>query len=364
MRRPPAEVLWTVVLVLVLATAGVAVAVIATRGPGVVTALPDLDSPTLLTAPAPPGVSPPDASSAAPTEKAREPRDPRPTRQPAPPSATASACPELTEEVPLRVMTLNIHSGYGPQGFDVARIARFIERWKVDVALLQEVDRLRAHSRFVDMPALLAQETGMDVAFGVNVRQGARGQYGVATLSRHPITSQRNTLLPNTGGLQQRGVLRTDLDVSGTTVSVFNTHLENRSQALRLRQVAATRALVAATDHPALLGGDLNSAPGSPMMRLARTYVRDAWFDGGSGSGATVPAAHPRVRIDYLMYTPPLRVTRADVIASVVSDHRAVRAEFELSVAGDQVCVPELDGAVGGPIDGDRPDRGRAGRPR
>jgi endonuclease/exonuclease/phosphatase family metal-dependent hydrolase len=351
-RRPAPEVLATVVLVLVLAGAGSGIALIATRTPDQPTARLPGAAPS-SSAPATPGAGPVEPS---PAPTGRRPR-PRPPGAPQP-SVTASACPALTEEVPLRVVSLNVHSGYGPGGFDVAGIARYLELWEVDVALLQEVDRFRAHSRFVDMPGVLARETGMEVAYGVNVRQGPRGQYGVATLSRFPITLERNTLLPNGPGLQQRGVLRTDLDVGGATVSVFNTHLEHRSKPMRLRQVAATRDLLAQTPHPAVLGGDLNSAPGSPMMALARSFARDAWTAAGSGPGATVPAGNPRVRIDYVMYTPPLRATRAEVMSSVISDHRAVLARLVLTVAGDEVCVPELDGAVGET----GPGRGRAGR--
>ncbi|HYH33557.1 MAG TPA: endonuclease/exonuclease/phosphatase family protein [Nocardioides sp.] len=332
--------LWTLLLVVVLASAGAGIAVVGTQDTATDVAPPSAEPTPAPSPPPPPGASPLEPVSPTPSEEST-------SRTPAPPSVTASACPALTEEVVLRVLTLNVHSGYGPGGFDVGRIADLVERWRVDVALLQEVDRHRAHSRFVDMPAVLARETGMEVAFGVNVRQG-RGEYGVATLSRHPITFERNTLLPTAPGLQQRGVLRTDLDVHGATVSVFNTHLEHRSPPTRLRQLAAARDVVGQSPHPVVLGGDLNSAPGSPTMRLARTFVRDAWADAGSGPGATVPAATPRARIDYLMYAPPLRVSRAEVLSPVVSDHRGVRAKFILSVAGDEVCVPQLDG----PLDG------------
>jgi endonuclease/exonuclease/phosphatase family metal-dependent hydrolase len=291
------------------------------------------------------------STSATPTtsprsEPSRAPSAPAPP--PTLPSATASACPALAREVPLRVLTLNTHGGRGPGGFDMERLARLILSADVDVALLQEVDRDRPRSRHVDMAQVLARATGMEVAYGVNVHLGPRrGVSGVATLSRHPITAERHTLLPNRPGLKQRGLLQTDLDVDGATVSVFNTHLENTAPDVRFRQLAALRGPVATTDHPVVLGGDLNAGPESETLRLARTFLRDAWRSAGAGPGATAPAPSPRIRIDYLLYAPPVRAERTEVLPSVVSDHRAVLAELSFSVADDEVCVPELDGPVG-----------------
>jgi endonuclease/exonuclease/phosphatase family metal-dependent hydrolase len=269
---------------------------------------------------------------------------PRPT---APPSATATDCRSLDEDVSLRVLTLNVHGGQGPGGFDMGRLTDFLRRADVDVALLQEVDRARPRSRYVDMPAVLASGTGMEVAYGLNVRLGPRrGVSGIATLSRHPIVEQLLTHLPRRPGLKQRGVLRTDLDVDGLTVSVFNTHLEHARPTMRNRQLAAVRGPVAATPHPVVLGGDLNAYPGSGTLGIARAFLRDAW-SAGTGTGATSPASGPRNRIDYLLYAPPVRVRQAQVMPQVVSDHLAVRAEFVLPADSPEICVPVLDGAMG-----------------
>jgi endonuclease/exonuclease/phosphatase family metal-dependent hydrolase len=339
MRRPSPEVAWTLALVLLLASIGAAL--LALGGPGDPTTAPQQPAPSATT----PGAEPPPTTSSAPPT--RHPTATRPAAPSPPPLPTSSTCVDLSEDTAFRVLTLNVHSGFGPgSGFDVGRIARYIRRWRIDVALLQEVDRFRRRSRYLDMPRVLAQQTGMEVAFGNNVRRGPRSQYGVATLSRFPITLRRNTHLPKRPGFQQRGLLRTDLDVAGTTVSVFNTHLDHLSTSMRIRQLAAVRPLVRAVDHPVVLGGDLNATPDSAVLALARTFVRDAWADAGSGPGRTGPALAPRRRIDYLTYTPPLVVTHAEVMPVVISDHRAVRARFVLSTVDDEVCVPDLEGPI------------------
>ncbi len=337
MRRPPPEVLWTLVLVLALATAGAGVAAIA---------LTPADDPA--SAPAPPE---PSLSAPSPPVTPLEP-SPAPTRSrsgpPAPPDATATTCPDLTERVGLTVLTLNTHGAQGADGFDIDRVARLVRRADVDVALLQEVDRFRGRSRYSDMPRVLAARTGMEVAYGLNVDLPGRAVSGTATLSRLPILSQRNYRLPTAPGRKPRGLLRTDVDVDGVRVSLFNTHLEDQVMALKLRQVSALRGPVTATSHPVVLGGDLNAVSTSPMMASARRLLSDSWTEAGVGPGNTWPARSPRLRIDYLYHSPTVRVGSIGVLPPRVSDHRALRARYVLTVAGDEVCVPELDGPVGG----------------
>jgi endonuclease/exonuclease/phosphatase family metal-dependent hydrolase len=342
-RRPATEVLWTMVLVVVLVAAGSGVAAVT------------LSRSTESAAPAEPA-----SADVTPSE----PSPPRPSRSgpasPAPPEATAHSCRDLTQQVGLRVLTLNTHGAQGHDGFDLDRVAAYIRRADVDVALLQEVDRFRGRSRYSDMPRVLAARTGMEVAYGMNVDLPGRAVSGTATLSRLPILSQQNVRLPTAPGRKPRGLLRTDVDVDGVRVSIFNTHLEDLVMALKLRQVAAMRGPVARTRHPAILGGDLNAVSTSPMMANVRRFLTDSWVRHGFGPGHTFPARAPRLRIDYLYHSPGVRVGSIAVMSGRVSDHRALRARFLLTVAGDEVCVPELDGAVGG----SGPGRDGAGRAR
>lgn len=337
MKTPSSDAGWTVVVVLVLLVAGPGIALLVTR-----------QTPE----PPPQRISPSAGALVTPeADGSQAPVEPAPGEEgepePALPSVTASICPSLAEEIPLRVLTLNTHGGSGPAGFGIDALARFILAADVDVALLQEVDRARPRSRFVDMPGELAARTGMEAAYGLNVRLGPnRGVSGLATLSRFPIVDQGNTYLPSRGGTKQRGVLRTDLDVDGTVVSVFNTHLEPGLPQVRLGQISAAMRSLAATDHPLILGGDLNATPGSSTLRVAMSGLRDAWVDAGTGPAETAPASNPRIRIDYLLYAPPLRVTRTEVLPGLVSDHRGVRSRFVLSVAGEEVCLPQLDGPI------------------
>lgn len=258
-----------------------------------------------------------------------------------------STCVAATAPRRLSVLTFNIHSARAADdSVDLARIEQEIDAWDADVVLLQEVDRGRIWTGRVDMPDVLAEELDMSWTFGSNVQRSPTNQYGTAILSRYPITSYRNTALPAPPGTQQRGLLHAVVDVDGTEVSVYDTHLENTSADARLAQMRTIVPILRADPRPLLFGGDLNSLAGSPMLAAARSVVADTWPAVGTDAGLTAPAHAPRLRIDYLMYRDgdggDLAPLRAQVLRSAVSDHRAVRAVYRLT-SDDEVCVPVLD---------------------
>ncbi|GAB6983953.1 endonuclease/exonuclease/phosphatase family protein [Nocardioides pyridinolyticus] len=266
-----------------------------------------------------------------------------------PPSATSTVCVDSDEATRLHVMTFNIHSARAADGsVRLSTITEEIRRWRADVVLLQEVDRGRDWTGRVDMPATLAEALGTSWTFGANVRRSATNQYGTAILSRFPITDSRNVPLPAPPGTQQRGLLGATIDVNGTEVSVYNTHLEHTSSAARLQQMRVITQVLASDPRPMVLGGDLNSRPGSPVMDLATRQLTDTWPEVGRGPGYTHSARNPRSRIDYLLHDggedADLVSVDAIVLRSGVSDHWAVRAGYRLVSDSGEICVPLLGG--------------------
>lgn len=265
------------------------------------------------------------------------------------PTATSTVCVEGENTSRLTVMTFNIHSARAGDGsVHLSTITQEIARWRADVVLLQEVDRGRAWTGGVDMPATLAKALGTSWTFGANVRRSATNEYGTAILSRFPILDSRNVPLPAPPGTQQRGLLSATLDVGGTEVSVYNTHLENTSRTARLAQMRVITEVLAGDPRPMVLGGDLNSRPGSPVMVTASRQLSDTWPAVGLGPGYTHSARSPRSRIDYLLYDEgkdaALQPVDAMVLRSGVSDHWAVRASYRLVSGSGEVCVPLLGG--------------------
>ena len=348
-RRQDSAAVLTVVMVVLLVGVVAALLALASR-PG-----PDRtpsSAPVSASTPVAPPVSPSAMRTATEAPSKAPPKAPGPTKPAAHPAPPEQTCVSGGEQTQLTFLTFNIHSARAPDdSVQLSTIGDELASWKADVILLQEVDRGRLWSGQVDMPAVLADRLDMTWTFGANVRRSATNQYGTAILSRYPITSSTNLPLPAPPGTQQRGLLRAVIDVGGTPMSVYVTHLENTSPTARIQQMNAIAPVLRADPRPKMLGGDFNSVFTSPVMATARTVVSDTWPAVGSGSGLTAPGGNPRVRIDYLLYgdgsgadVAPLT---AQVIPSQVSDHRALRATYRLSTGGTEVCVPVLPEQTG-----------------
>lgn len=274
------------------------------------------------------------AACTAPTEPPAPSPSPSPTpsatAQPTEPGGTLDPCP-TEEPTPLTALTLNIHGGSTKAGeLDLQRVADELEIWDADVVMLQEVDRGRPRSDLVDQATWLADQLGLEAAYGPT-RRMRPGRSGNAVLSRFPVVGSANTVLPREPGLYRRGALAVTVRVGDQEVDVISTHLDHVRPSARRAQASAVADLVVSSPRPVLLGGDLNTEPGFPPLRiLVRAGLVDVFGAVGEGEGLTVPAYSPRRRIDYLLADPAFAPVEADVLGSAVSDHRAVRATVEL----------------------------------
>lgn len=85
------------------------------------------------------------------------------------------------------------------------------------------------------------------------------------------------------------------------------------------------------SDVPALVLGDMNDVPGSPALKtLERAGLKNAWWKGGFGYGATLHKPLP-YRIDHIYYSDGLKLQRIRRVKSHgLSDHDALVADFVL----------------------------------
>ena len=241
---------------------------------------------------------------------------------------------------PLRVMTFNIE--YGSAGLDT--IAGTIRAAGAEIVGLQEVDvHWSPRSAFVDQASALAQRLGMQVRFapiyslpGLHDADSRR-EFGVALLTRLPITAFRNDTLTRLSTQEKEpvampmpGLLDATLDAHGTSIRVLVTHLDYRADPrVRAAQVAETLHQLDASSAPTLLFGDLNAVPDSPELAPLLARLRDA-APSTNGAGLTYPADVPAKRIDYVLASSRFRVRSAAVIDARASDHRPVVATLDL----------------------------------
>ncbi len=268
---------------------------------------------------------------------------------------------QTQQPLTIKVLSYNIHHGQGVDGKqDIERIAAVIRGSGADIVSLQEVDLSVQRSGRVEQPQALAKSLGMHVAFGGNIElQG--GQYGNAVLSRFPIQSSTNHMLPNTNGGEQRGLLHAQIELpAGPPMNFLATHLDHRPDpAQRLDSARFINDLALSFDpqQPTWLAGDLNATPDSQVLEL----LRQRFFQPQPGEFATIPVEQPQRQIDYILIKHlPLtlkvlaRSIRTEVLdVAIASDHRGILTEIELSPIGDSQVISRI--AFGSCIQHDQP---------
>jgi endonuclease/exonuclease/phosphatase family metal-dependent hydrolase len=241
--------------------------------------------------------------------------------------------------IPVRVMSFNIAAGHG----DLPRIAEVIRESGAEIVGLQEVDvHWGARSGFVDQATWLAEALGMQVFFApIYTFPGAEGrpqdrQFGLAILSRHPITESTNHLLSRLSTqsdvpvpVPHPGFPQARIEIGGRSVQVFNTHLDYRSDPVaRKLQIGEMLRIIAEEHRPVLLLGDLNAEPGDPELEPLLERLRDVWPS--ADDGFTYPSGSPVKRIDYILASPHFTIDTVAVLSTDASDHRPVVADLRL----------------------------------
>ena len=235
----------------------------------------------------------------------------------------------------LRFISYNIHHAgppSRPNTIDVDAVIRLLETSGADVIALQEVDVNTKRSGGVDQARRIAEGLGMTAYFGKAIDHDG-GEYGVALLSRYPMSGQELTRLPmDTAGKGEQRVLITAQIrlLSGRTVRIGCTHLDHRADPKsRLLQVAAIRAVAVKQKEAFILGGDFNDTEGSaPIDSLKQDFTSSC-----SPCAFTFPAHRPNRTIDFILFSRDrdISVRSHSVIAnSDPSDHLAIRTVLQL----------------------------------
>ncbi len=268
----------------------------------------------------------------------------------------------------IRLVTYNVRHGLGDDGrVDAERLAQAVAALDPDVVALQEVDRLQDRSDRVDILRVVAEAVGAHEArfvatltgqvaprttvksagvheLGALVRTWAgrrRGRgdetgspaYGIAVVSRHPVSTWRRLRLPSAspfvagrqlGPDEPRAALAAVVETPDGPLTVVSTHLAfwrwNRVQLWTLRRH------LRAAPRPLLLVGDLNiRGPLASGLTGWRELVHVP----------TYPAARPFLPLDHVLADGDVvAVGPARALDLGLSDHRAVVVDVMLTPRG------------------------------
>ena len=228
----------------------------------------------------------------------------------------------------LRVLSYNIKHGEGMDGkIDLERVAAVIARKNPDLVALQGVDKNCPRSGNRDIAAELGKLLGMAHRFGKSIDHDG-GEYGVAVLSKLPITGLNHYKLP--GGDERRTALEVQVTVKGseTPVSFVSVHNDWSTEEVRLGQVAALLDGLKEVRHPVILAGDFNGEWEDASMKL---LVKEGWRILDKKGVKTAPSDDPKVEIDFVV-TRGLQAKLLEYGAieeRVVSDHWPIFAVWE-----------------------------------
>ncbi|MCL2304434.1 MAG: endonuclease/exonuclease/phosphatase family protein [Planctomycetaceae bacterium] len=233
----------------------------------------------------------------------------------------------------LRVLSYNIHIGIGnDKNLDLERTAKTILTQKPDLVAIQEIDRLTERTQNVDQVAELERLTGMHAVFGKTINIGS-GEYGIAILSKYPITEHRITQLPRLDNQEDRGVLEATIQLDDKTTLLFAcTHFCHINEERRIKQAEKINELLAQHDGLVILAGDFNAKPGSKTIEILKAKWSDA-----TDEKPTFSSDNPRIKIDYIFYRPAemVRVKETRVVEEpVASDHSPVLSVLEIAGSG------------------------------
>jgi endonuclease/exonuclease/phosphatase family metal-dependent hydrolase len=225
---------------------------------------------------------------------------------------------------PIRVGTYNMHYGYDTGWrLSLEEQARTIEGSAADVVMLQEVDVCRITSYGVDDALWLARRLGMQQVYAPTLE----GLSGIAILSRFPVATSDVRLL--TSQLEQTAIVHARVTVGDQPLDAYGIWMGLEPEE-RARQLDDALPVIGEAS-PAVLGGDFNSTPDSPIYaRVQAAGFEDPFIVGGFYPALTDPAIEPQWRIDFVWMRGLVEVRDAQVLDSLASDHRMVVVELEL----------------------------------
>jgi endonuclease/exonuclease/phosphatase family metal-dependent hydrolase len=257
----------------------------------------------------------------------------------------------------MRIATFNILHGRSPVDgqVDVDRLAAAVRQLDADVLGLQEVDRDQPRSMGADLTAVAAEAMGaVDSQFvaalagtpggtwmaATGTEQPGSAAYGIALLSRFPVSSWRVVRLPTLRGRgpvwfrdsKRAAMVRDEPRVAVAAVvegphgqlTVANTHLSFVPfwNSWQLRRLVGS---LAGTREPLVLMGDLNMEP-EQAERVSGLRPLAA--------GLTFPADAPGRQLDHLLARGPVRATgAAEAVPLPLSDHRALAVDLAVDGA-------------------------------
>ena len=206
----------------------------------------------------------------------------------------------------IRVMAYNVHHCNPPSKpglIDIDAISKAIKDHNPDLAALQEIDVNTGRSGKFNQAEEIAKKLGMNFFFAKAIDYDG-GEYGVAILSKYPISETKINRLPTVASTKgEPRVLATAIITlpNGNTIRFGSTHLDAQKDPVnRKMQIKEINRISAEEKLPFIIAGDFNSAPGSIVINLLDQYFTRTCQQ----CDFTIPVINPNKTIDFIAFVP------------------------------------------------------------
>ena len=235
----------------------------------------------------------------------------------------------LKEELPVRIMTYNIHMGFNTKGYmDLEEIARVIEGNGADILALQEVSRGWVINGSIDTLEWLADRLDMQYIF----MPASDAVWGNAVLSKYPLKLVKSGFLPRMNAPLRRSYLIAEVEIpDGKTINIICTHLHQIEDEGGIREIQVQELLKQWDGlERTVIMGDFNGEKGSDEIEMMYSVgLTDSQLESGKEDELTYVHKEPLGRIDYIWVTPDIEISDLKVPYSTASDHLPVVVNIE-----------------------------------
>ncbi len=234
--------------------------------------------------------------------------------------ARTEAIDKLLPQPPytLRVGSYNIAHGK-LVSHDMTVLGADIQSLALDIVGVQEVDQFADRSGNVDTMKLMSESSGLEHYAYFKTINISGGEYGIGLLSRFPIL-ESETIQLSSPDVEQRVVGRAVLDVYGTHITVFVTHLSYEKLSIRTTQMQELAAL-AMLEESYLVLADFNTANFTEFSPFSDgTLLNNKTY-----SVPTFPQHN--TAIDNMVYSSEWVFGKPETFDEGHSDHRLLYAE-------------------------------------
>jgi endonuclease/exonuclease/phosphatase family metal-dependent hydrolase len=205
------------------------------------------------------------------------------------------------------------------------QIAEFLKGCNADIIGLQEVLSHSKQIPVVDLLTSLGYTHAYGQAFTMSLANGKTEEMGNAVFSKYPIVGSTVHALSEE---KKRIAVQADINVSGTVLHVFSTHLvHSHQQPSEIQELQAETLIKALPKEKTIVMGDFNATPDSNAVKQMRSALVDT--DPSSAPTWSVypegcPECKPQkidTRLDYIFATADIKISSPKVESSKGSDH-------------------------------------------